>query len=352
MLEALADASPPEQVQHAVLVQNRYPPTKWKSEARRVGVPFMLDDGVSHVQLLIRALLAFPRTFLKVRKLAPDVLHSHTRGGMLMGRLLHLATGIPLVFTHHTYGKNKSRYRWKADSSRVANVYLTRHMLDYYRAEQDVNARVISECVPDNLKGGESDRIQEAGPVTFVGMGTYTPRKRWHLIPEAVSRLPENIQANVRVDLYGDATDAAYHSRLTSEIRRHHLENRIRVHARTHHPMEKLAQADWFLFPSVMEPCSVALIESLAVGLPALAADSGGTTEIVRPPEGGHLFQADNAADLARHLGDVVAGNLPRPDTGTVQSAVSHRKASHVYKKYLELYRCMCTVHPGSEPKR
>ena len=56
----------------------------------------------------------------------------------------------------------------------------------------------------------------------------------------------------------------------------------------THQVADVVAAADWFVLPSTHEPCSVALIEALALGVPVIASASGGNVDIV---QAAHWFE-------------------------------------------------------------
>lgn len=62
------------------------------------------------------------------------------------------------------------------------------------------------------------------------------------------------------------------------------------------------AASDILLFPSVAENCSLALLESMASGTPAVAFDTGGNPELIRHQGNGWLAAPADAAALAHHV--------------------------------------------------
>ncbi len=66
------------------------------------------------------------------------------------------------------------------------------------------------------------------------------------------------------------------------------------------------AGADISVLPSVDEAFGLVLVESLAAGTPVVAARSGACPEIVTDDAIGRLFDADDADDLARAMGEAI----------------------------------------------
>lgn len=91
-----------------------------------------------------------------------------------------------------------------------------------------------------------------------------------------------------------------------------------------------LADADAFVFPSVAEGASFALLEAMAAGLPVVAARSGSNAEIVRDGVDGYLHAPASAEDLAAKLGQLVldrgvAAALGRAARRRVETAYDRR---------------------------
>jgi glycosyltransferase involved in cell wall biosynthesis len=63
-----------------------------------------------------------------------------------------------------------------------------------------------------------------------------------------------------------------------------------------------LQAADVFVLPTRLEGMPNALLEAMATGLPCIASDIGGNTDLVTDEENGLLFEADNVEQLANAL--------------------------------------------------
>jgi glycosyltransferase involved in cell wall biosynthesis len=120
---------------------------------------------------------------------------------------------------------------------------------------------------------------------------------------------------------------------------RHGLEALCFFHGLSLDVEDRLRTADWFVLPSTNEPCSLALIEALALGLPALVSGSGGNVDIVRPEQTGLLFEPGQVPSLTSALRRIARGETRMEPPSVIRESVRRRSATVVARQYLELYR-------------
>ena len=60
--------------------------------------------------------------------------------------------------------------------------------------------------------------------------------------------------------------------------------------------------SDAFVLPAANEPFGLVLLEAMSLGVPTLAAQSGGPLEIIDDGSNGYLFKPSDAANLAEHI--------------------------------------------------
>jgi glycosyltransferase involved in cell wall biosynthesis len=87
-----------------------------------------------------------------------------------------------------------------------------------------------------------------------------------------------------------------------------------------------LNAADAVVLPSVREQFGQVLVEGMACGLPAVAADAHGPAEIVEDGATGWLVVPDDAGDLARALAEVAADRHERERRGRLALAVARER--------------------------
>lgn len=80
--------------------------------------------------------------------------------------------------------------------------------------------------------------------------------------------------------------------------------------------MTLLFEADVFAFPSHSEGFGIALLEAMAAGLPVVAADITGVSEIIENEVSGKLFRCGAANDLAMRLEEFINNGAARASMG------------------------------------
>lgn len=352
-LRGLAVATPTKAAHsawvHRSFRQTRLPPL----DLRRAR--WACDESSHHPALLARNLLAFPGLLLRIRKDRPDIVHAHTRGSFPLAVLLHRMGRRGVLFTNHTYARNTGLYR-RAAQAGLPTVLLTPNMARHYGLEPSPGrVEIVSECCDpawfDRPVPPRPVRSPDA-PLHLVGIGSVVRWKNWTLVPEALSRLPADRRSRIRFTLWGpvpeDPDARRYAAELEERIATLGLSEQIRLAGPTRDVPAVLAGADGVLVTSVNEPCSVALIEALASGRPALAAASGGNVDILRDGTTGRLFRPEDPADLADALGAWLEGRFTPAPAGVIRESVRHRSATVVGPVLLDLYRrLLVRPHPA-----
>jgi glycosyltransferase involved in cell wall biosynthesis len=176
-------------------------------------------------------------------------------------------------------------------------------------------------------------------------VGNIVRWKKWDVLLDALARLPDAMRRRFSFAHYGEAPadpdSCAFERELHEFIQRASLATTVRFQGPTHDVMARVQEADWFVLPSTNEPCSVALIEALALGRPALVSASGGNVDIITPDHTGLLFAADDAGDLARQLQRMLSGELRIADPGRLRQSVEARHPARVSRQYRDLYERM-----------
>ena len=154
------------------------------------------------------------------------------------------------------------------------------------------------------------------GTVRFLFLGQLERSKGVWLLLETLRRLPQNNWL-LRVVGSGGQED-----RLRAEFGSH---PNVKFYGRQSHAAinQLLAQTDLTVVPSICyENAPTAITESLAMGVPVIAADIGGVPELVHDGINGHTFAPNDAANLAKVLSYYLhhPDEIARLKAGTVES--------------------------------
>ncbi len=342
VLRGLATQHAPSECYHVVWVHRSY------REIRRPHLEYrpsrwFLGEPDNHWSLGLRSLPAILELARLQQRERYDLLHLHARGGLLIAPLIPRLLRQPILFTNHGYANRVEIYRWAMRRQAVHTVLLSPAMVRHYGAAALPRVSVISACCQERFFEAPlvTRRTSPQGPLRLVGVGNVVAWKNWHLVLEALLQLTVEERARVRFDHFGPVPDTppcrAYAERLRRL--RSELGNGVTFHGPSHQIVEVLREADWFVLPSTNEPCSVALIEALALGLPALASASGGNVDIIHNARTGLLFEPNSVTSLAQRLRAILHHPVPPAAPEEMRETVRQRGAPAVAAEYLVLYR-------------
>lgn len=304
------------------------------------------DESASHLRLLVDNLLALPGLLRLLRQEPFGMVHGHTRGAFPLCVALHRFSNHPVLFTNHTYARRVGMYR-RAARNGLPMVLLTPTMARHYGLEPNPGRiEIISACCDDAWFARplpSRPPVTDARTIRLVGIGNVARWKNWHHVVEALAKVPAPLRPRLRFELWGpvaaDADAQAYSRELGERIAALHLEDQVHLAGPTRDVPAVLAGADAVLVASTNEPCSVALIEALASGVPALATDSGGNLDILQDGRTGLLFPPGDTDALAQRLTELAGGTGPTGTPAELRASVAARSASAVARHYLTLYQ-------------
>jgi glycosyltransferase involved in cell wall biosynthesis len=304
-----------------------------------------LGESGSHLRLLVSAACAWPGLRRLVREGSFDVVHGHSRGALLLSSWMS-RTGRATIFSNHAYARRTAMYRRAASNRRLLTLLLTpNHARHYGITPQPGRVEILPECGAERFFEAPlpAARAASGGAVRLVGVGNLVGWKRWDLLVEACAALPTALRQRLRATIWGPIPDEPEARRHAADLERaveaRGLTGMIRFAGPTGDILGALRDADLFVLPSTNEPCSVALIEALAAGVPALVSASGGNVDLVRDGETGRLFEPGSAKDLASKLEEWMTGRVKLVSPERIRQSVERCRASVVARQLHEIYR-------------
>jgi glycosyltransferase involved in cell wall biosynthesis len=347
VIRSLQTATAAQNCTHTVWVNHAFRETRAPSLSCRYS-RHLLAESPSHLKLLACAMRAIPELRALLRREPFEVLHGHSRGALPLALLWATLGRRALVFTNHTYARRRGLYRWAARRPRLHTVLLTPNMGRYYGlAVEAPNIHVISPCVADGFFACplvERDRsASPARPLRLVGIGNLVRWKNWHLVLAAFGLLSAEERSRVIFRHWGPPASSpdslAYLEHLRATVQAHGLQDQCRFEGFAPSIEVVLREAGWLVLPSTNEPCSGAIIQALAMGVPVLAAASGGNVDLIRDRATGLLFAPDDPAALAAGIREILEGRVAVQAPEALRQSVQQSSAAAVAAQYLDLYR-------------
>ena len=347
VIRCLHQAGPAAGIRHTVWVHRDYAETRSPAlDYRRTG--FIASDSPSHPAIFFTSALAFFSLRKLLRQESFDVIHAHTRGGLTVALLAGLFLGRRILFTNHSYASRAWFYRWAARRDWMTTVVLNPNMAAHYGLEVGPPGYsiIFSGCadrfLQEPLTANAWIGADPLAKLKLVGMGTLVRWKCWHHPIAALARLPTGLKARVEFHLWGpeqgDADSQAYVAELRELIEQHGLEETVLLRGVTNQVTDALRDGHFVVVASENEPCSVSLMEALALGLPALAARSGGNVDIVQGGTTGLLYETGSIDGLRDIIAAILNGEFTPAPPAEIRDSVRGWAASEMAAKYNSVY--------------
>ena len=247
-----------------------------------------------------------------INKVKPDLLHLHSSKSGMLGRLLGVRYKIPIIYTVHGwgwrgFGRVKAIFIWSIEwllkfSVCSYYIYVSKHVS--YEAKNKLGihpdrGRVIYNGTYD-FNDIEKVDCHADNCLKIIMPARVDPAKDHESLVRAFEKLP--IQAKLM--LCGFGTDS------------HDFYERVKLWAPTKYcdivllgqksdVPQLLACSDIFVLISHFEALPISIIEAMSIGMPIVATDVGGVSEIVNHQDTGLLVQKGNINNILDVLMDL-----------------------------------------------
>ncbi len=205
-------------------------------------------------------------------------------------------------------------------SNNVKNMYATRGLIDESSTWVITNGFDAGDLALHESSNSIVLRTQigaKSNDVIAIFVGRMTDQKGLDVLLQALSLgVPERLQCV----LVGDGPDRPFLEQMAESLpvkdRVHFLGFRSKPEV-----LSLLEQSDFFLLPSRYECFPYSILEALSHGLPVVATDVGGNSEMVRHEVNGLLIPSENAPALASALDRIITDEAERREFASVSKA-------------------------------
>lgn len=273
----------------------------------------------------------------QLKRIGPDIVHNNTllcTIGMQAAKDL----GIPYICHHRELlweGFHRKLVREKQDrklmAAAAANISISDLVKEKYQPYAGKDILVIRDGIHVENYDLPPRDILSGDPVTLLLAGRIDPNKGQLDAVKAVELAREKSGRDLQLKILGSVGDAAYAEKVRSYVTEHGLDF-VSIEDFVNDLTELRRSCDIGLTCSYNEGLGRVTIENMLSSLLVLAADSGGTLEIVKDGETGVLYKTGDIEDFA----EKILSAVEHPEVSRQIAKQGHEEALHTfdYKVY------------------
>ena len=293
--------------------------------------------------------------FMKiVREFSPDIIHTRLSSAAGIAGFWKEYHKVPVISTFDKPAKAK--YYVNASHCIACAEWLKNYMINSQGINPEKITVIHNPADTHKFSRDESKRKEfrkvlglSENEILFSGMGIYVHRKGFDILIKAFAEVCRSYRGNEKLSLAiigggGEKGMLEYYLRLANELG----VNIIMPSEFVEDVRKWLWASDIFVMPSREEGFSIALLEAIASGLPAVVSDIEPFTEIISPEcNNGLVAKKDNPESFAAmmlkmlEIGNeerkIIADNSLKMLKENFTPEISAAKTLNVYKRYVNV---------------
>jgi L-malate glycosyltransferase len=265
---------------------------------------FKLNDRSKIFSLNDKNLLsAFLDIVKVVKKIEPDIIHTHARRECFLVSLL--AWKIKHIRTQHMAESPKLKVSWlekKLINSNVDVWVATSHKLvdDYLKSKAWIDDKKV-EVIYNGIDVDTVVNSRHERKYKFCIISRLSKQKGIDILLDKIHEMPLGLQERIYIDIWGEGEEK---EELIKQIHSYGLEKNIVYKGVTYNPIEILGKYDALLMPSRYEGLPLTMLESMAMGTPVAIHDVGCVNEFLRTGNNGWII--DSQYDWYKFFEDIL----------------------------------------------
>lgn len=318
-------------------------------EAQRLGIEIFCTERKPGLDLR-----QVGRIAAIIRRFDPDVIHAHQYTPYFYTALAASVTGFGrIVFTEH--GRHwpdvvSARRQWVNQALRLRRDRVTavcEFAADALRQQERLGGRDI-RIIPNGVRCEAFDRPRHRDSLAaLIGAGAdapiciqvarFSPVKD-HATSLRAFALSRHEHPSAQLVLIGDGPLRGDIEQLRRQLG---LDDSVHLLGNRDDVPDLLAAADVFVLSSLSEAASLSILEAMSAGLPIVATNVGGNSEIVRHGRTALLSPRGDAGAMAANLTALLADPAGRRDMGRAgrRRAKALYEQHHMHDAFIAVYR-------------
>lgn len=287
------------------IINNSYTKSLLNAIDKNVNVFFLKKYGKVHQLQYLKQLVKI----VKENKI--DVIHVHQ--GNLMKFFALVKIFCPRTRIYYTVHDTRIFFELSKVDRLISKLICNKLIVISDAVKKDVLLGKIPERKIERVYNGVNFNRFRIGnckseKIVISNVARFVPHKKGQdILIEAIKILKKK-GLNIKCNLAGapcSAEDREYINAI-AEIEKDSLEDTVQLLGNVSDVPSLLENTDIFVIPSRFEGFGIAAVEAAAAGLPCVASDIDGLSEVVNDVRLGRLFESGNAQSLADNIYDVI----------------------------------------------
>lgn len=238
-----------------------------------------------------------------LRRLKPDLVHTHLFGADVWGRYAARRLSLPIITTEHNINKQEGilkhlAKRWLRKSS-MRYIAISDAVAGYMKYAYGIPPKQIT-VIYNGISVKQFEKLPAPTwkhPLRFLIIGRLTKQKGHNMALHALAKMR---QFDWKLTIVGDGEERRYIERTVRQLR---LEDRVTMLPSTTNTSAVYTAHDIVLVPSLWEGLGLVVMEAMAAGRLVIAAKTGGIPELIQDKHTGVLFDAGDVSSLRTEMG-------------------------------------------------
>ncbi|HVG14933.1 MAG TPA: glycosyltransferase family 4 protein [Chitinophagaceae bacterium] len=284
--------------------------------------PKFIENGIRVHSFNIRKKYGFAEAFRQLNKLVqkekPDLLVAYLTRSEIVTRIVGRNNKIPVIgtFVNDLYAKTYNQHLPWFSKKVVYFFKCLNKLTSRYCTGFIANSGAVKEANAKHLniplhkievihRGRNSNNFERkyfdehpADTIRFLNVARLFPVKGHK---DLILGFRDFAQNNSGVSLH-IAGDGPLYGELTDLIKEHKLEDKVFLLGSRGDVATLLKEFDCFVFPSLVEGFSGAVVEAMFAGLPVLASDIPQNKEAITHLQTGYLFRKESAQEIQKAM--------------------------------------------------
>ena len=315
-------------------------------QAEASGIDTYIIPGLVRTVGLWKDLQATLGLIRLIRRLRPDVVHTHTYKAGLLGRLASFLCRVPVVYTAHTWCFQPGTGAWWKKLGLLGewlSARLSFRIITVSEANKAMalSFRVGSENTIQTIHNGVSDvgirARPEKNPPSIVMVARFVIQKDQMSLIRALAQ----VQGEWQLRLIGDGPTR---EQVREKVNKLGINNRVEFLGQRSDVPQLLADASIFALITHLEGLPLAILEAMRASLPVVASDVGGVRETIDDGRTGFLIPHGDTETLRARLQTLIDDSALRRRMGEAgrEKYQRHFGYSSMIGKTMDIYRAAC----------